>query len=97
MLLLLLLSVAVLLYHAGMLEDAFIHSDQQGLTEAFLAQEFGWTKEAPPPARGRETIAWFMDRQVCGGGAPVASAGGSCGWASSRSYCQGFSSLAAAA
>lgn len=47
----------------GMLEDAFIHSDQQGLTEAFLAQEFGWQKEAPPPPRGRETIAWFMDRQ----------------------------------
>jgi hypothetical protein len=47
-----------------MLEDAFIHSDQEGLTEAFLAQEFGWQKEAPPPARGRETVAWFMDRQV---------------------------------
>jgi hypothetical protein len=49
-----------------MLEDAFIHSDQEGLTEAFLAQEFGWSKEAPPPARGRETVAWFMDRQVRG-------------------------------
>jgi hypothetical protein len=47
-----------------MLEDAFIHSDQQGLTEAFLAQEFGWQKDAPPSPRGRETIAWFMDRQV---------------------------------
>lgn len=62
----LLLPGATCCFHAGMLEDAFIHSDQQGLTEAFLAQEFGWQKEAPPPPRGRETIAWFMDRQVRG-------------------------------
>jgi hypothetical protein len=50
-----------------MLEEALIHSDQQGLTEAWLAEEFGWDKPAPPPpGRGqqRETIAWFMDRQV---------------------------------
>jgi hypothetical protein len=54
---------------AGMLEEALIHSNQQGLTEAFLAEEFGWDKPAPPPpGRGqqRETIAWFMDRQVRG-------------------------------
>jgi hypothetical protein len=50
-----------------MLEEALIHSEQGGLTEAWLAEEFGWDKPAPPPpGRGqqRETIAWFMDRQV---------------------------------
>lgn len=56
--------------HAGMLQDALIHSDQQGLTEAWLAEEFGYDRP-PPPLRGnnqRETIAWFVDRQVgCGG------------------------------
>jgi hypothetical protein len=55
-----------------MLEDMMIDSDKQGLTEAWLAEEFGWDKPTPPPlGRGqqRETIAWFMDRQV--GGAAV--------------------------
>ncbi|WIA41568.1 hypothetical protein OEZ86_008933 [Tetradesmus obliquus] len=50
----------------GLLEEAFIHNSQEGLTEAWLAEEFGWDKPAPPPpGRGqqRETVAWFMDRQ----------------------------------
>ncbi|KAF6258518.1 kinase-like domain-containing protein [Scenedesmus sp. NREL 46B-D3] len=51
---------------AGLLEEAFTHSKQQGLTEAWLAEEFGWSKAAPPPpgtGPQRETIAWFMNRQ----------------------------------
>jgi hypothetical protein len=28
--------------------------------------EFAWDKEVPLPPRARKTVAWFMDRQVCG-------------------------------
>jgi hypothetical protein len=38
-----------------MLEDMMIDSDKQGLTEAWLAEEFGWDKPTPLPPYGTHT------------------------------------------
>jgi hypothetical protein len=47
------------------MEEALIHSDQGGLTEAQLAEEFGYTKSAPVAPRNQsQTIAWWQERQV---------------------------------
>jgi len=48
----------------SLLEEAFTHSMDGALTEAQLAQEFGYSKRGGAPARkSSQTIAWFEDRE----------------------------------